>query len=184
MRTKKRTVICKNGYKKHYDSVILKQLERSGEGSYFRVMLHDAESKRKAKTENVHRLVAQAFIGALGEKQVNHKDLNKQNNFVENLEIVTAKENNYHFRKLVDHKPNLGNKHTKSTREKISEKTKGRKAPNTAFTNLEALDIIKRKKKGEKRGSVYKDYSHKITLVGFENIWYGKSYKKIWEELR
>ena len=48
----------------------------------------------------VHRLVAFAFLeprhAALG-SQVNHKDLNKGNNAVENLEYVTPAENRAHF---------------------------------------------------------------------------------------
>lgn len=46
----------------------------------------------------VHRVVANAFIPNPNYKpEVNHKDLNKNNNFVENLEWVDSSENKNHF---------------------------------------------------------------------------------------
>lgn len=46
----------------------------------------------------VHQLVARAFIpNGEQKKEVNHKDRNKENNTIENLEWVTHKENMEHY---------------------------------------------------------------------------------------
>lgn len=60
----------------------------------------------------VHRLVAAAFIGHIPESmQVNHKNGIRSDNRVENLEIVTASENNLHaYRELNRERPK-GEKH-------------------------------------------------------------------------
>lgn len=51
----------------------------------------------KGKKTLVHRIIAKTFIdNPLIKPMVNHKDLNKQNNCVSNLEWVTAQENIIH----------------------------------------------------------------------------------------
>ena len=55
-------------------------------------------SKGKSKGFAIHTIVAKTFLSNndKNKNQVNHKDGNKQNNNVDNLEWVTAKENTQH----------------------------------------------------------------------------------------
>lgn len=53
----------------------------------------------KYKTLKVHRIVAEAFLGKCDENlQINHKDWDRKNNKIENLEWCTAKYNVEHRR--------------------------------------------------------------------------------------
>ena len=79
----------KNGY-------ILKNNNKNG--GYFSVVL---EYKNKLKHTKIHRLVAETFIpNPNNYKIINHKDGNKQNNNVENLEWTTQKQNFEHAKKI------------------------------------------------------------------------------------
>jgi len=60
---------------------------------YLKVMLTDKNGIRKGRF--VHRLVAACFIYE-SKLQINHKDKNKQNNNVDNLEYVTNRQNVIH----------------------------------------------------------------------------------------
>ena len=60
---------------------------------YEKVMLTNKDRIRKGCF--IHRLVAETFLGK-NKNQVNHKDLNKRNNNLSNLEFVTNRENSNH----------------------------------------------------------------------------------------
>ena len=67
-------------------------------GEYFTVSLNKNKNRRNF---SVHRLVAEAFIPNPNYfPVVNHKDGNKKNNFVENLEWVTQGENLLHASRI------------------------------------------------------------------------------------
>jgi len=69
-------------------------------GAYNSVMLYS--NSKKPKRCRVHRLVADAFLLNLDDlPQVNHKDGNKTNNCVENLEWCTRSENQQHRRNVL-----------------------------------------------------------------------------------
>lgn len=61
----------------------------------------------KRYNANIHRLVAIAFLGDRRDLQVNHKDGDRKNNSLENLEWVDAKENIRHARYVL--KRRMGN---------------------------------------------------------------------------
>jgi hypothetical protein len=71
-----------------------KLLKPSFKGGYYNISLVNSTSKKSLK---IHRLVALAFIDNIQNKpEVNHKDKNKLNNHIDNLEWVTKVENNLH----------------------------------------------------------------------------------------
>jgi len=71
-----------------------------GLNGYYRVTLRKSNGNRKgvtARTHEVHVLVAEAFLGNRPEGMiVNHRDEDKLNNHIYNLEYITYKENNNH----------------------------------------------------------------------------------------
>lgn len=88
-----RIVIFADGRKRNYPEKLLpiKEWFKNGTG-YLMVSL---TKHHKTKGFSVHRLVAEAFIpNPNNYTQVNHKDENKANNHVDNLEWCNAKYNN------------------------------------------------------------------------------------------
>lgn len=80
--------------RRFYSTKQPKILKNRPSANYYIVSL---SQKCKKKTVAVHRLVAEAFLEKPeGATEVNHKDSNKLNNNVSNLEWVTQKENFYH----------------------------------------------------------------------------------------
>lgn len=76
---------------------------------YCRVRLFNIDGK--AKHYAIHRLVAQEFIGNIEGLEINHKNEIKTDNRVENLEIVTSKQNcNYGTRNKRISEKNAENK--------------------------------------------------------------------------
>lgn len=92
VKRKKGETIYKDGRIANFSETILKQgFNRKG---YARVYLSVNSNKF---TKTVHRIVAETFIPNPENKNtVNHKDCNKLNNSVENLEWATNKENMQH----------------------------------------------------------------------------------------
>ena len=79
-------------YGKHYEymspTFIMKPaIDNKG---YLRIVLNKNGQKI---TQKIHRLVAEAFIGDIYNKEIDHINTVKTDNRVENLRIVTAKEN-------------------------------------------------------------------------------------------
>ena len=107
----KRKVDAGNGKMRWQYERIMSNKKTNGNG-YNIVSLH---KNGKSKNKCVHRLVAEMFIKNTNNyKYINHKDENKQNNCVNNLEWCTAQYNvtynNLHIRKGIK---NRNNKYSK-----------------------------------------------------------------------
>lgn len=96
VRSLDRVIECRNGIPARWKGRVLKQ-QPSVRG-YLTVILRRPGHKEHRQ---VHRLVALAFIpNPEAKSQVNHLDLNKQNNVLSNLEWATPMENSHHAIRL------------------------------------------------------------------------------------
>jgi hypothetical protein len=113
-------------------------------GNYARASL---SKDGKVMAFSVHRLVLLAFIGD-SPLQVNHKDGNKKNNSLSNLEYVTASQNSLHAYGIGLQISQKGENHG---RHKLTEK--------------EVLEIKELNKKGEQNRTLAKKYNISIRTI-------------------
>ena len=106
---------------------------------YLRIGLHENGKQINCL---VHRIVATAFIDNLNNlPEVNHKDENKENNNVENLEWCDRKYNAQYSLK--------GRKQTEEHKQKLSEARKGK--PRSEETKRKQSEAMKDKPKSEEQ---------------------------------
>lgn len=75
----------------------IRKLKIDAKGYLFVNLNVRINNKSVSIVKKVHRLVAAAFLGPIPDGyEVNHKDLNKKNNKVRNLEYLTGKQNIRH----------------------------------------------------------------------------------------
>jgi len=124
---------------------------------YYKVQLIIEGKKRNVR---VHRMVAMKYIpNPMGYPIINHKDGNKLNNSVSNLEWCTFRHNNIHAIEF-------GLVGT------------GEKKVNSKLSREDVLSARIRRDKGEGYVSIYRDFSDKIGWWSFRDLMRGKSYKK------
>lgn len=116
-------------------------------------------------TQRVHRLVAEAFIPNPDNKpQVNHKDGNKTNNCVDNLEWATNQENVLHSYRVLLRNPSLsqlGKFGKRSFRHKTIEQIKDGCVIATYYGAEEA-----KRETGIDGSSIHKACHHKYKTAG------------------
>lgn len=114
----------------------------------------------KEKRVLVHRLVAKYFIGEISGMEVNHKNFNKEDNSVFNLEIITKIENVNHAKIGKRFKGNI--------------KAKGESNPSCKLTTETVLAIRLDKKNGLSKKELLAKYPIKKSQLW--NITSGKSW--------
>lgn len=113
-----------------------KMLSLGDNGTGYNQVIYRSNGARKKYY--VHRLVAEVFLGEIPEGMcVNHKDGDKSNNHVNNLEIVTRAENNRH-----------------AIETGLNKRWRGETHPMAKLTCLDVLEIRERVLGGERKESL------------------------------
>lgn len=133
---------------------------------------------KKVRTFTIHRLMAITFFGPRPEGyHVNHKDANKWNNKLSNLEYVTHAENIAHAKKLGLFP--RGEDHWMF--KKPHRIPKGEQIARAIFTSEQIRDIKARIARGEKRKEIANRYGVAPTYIS--QIKHGKVWRHIeWPE--
>ena len=155
----------KNGYRTIKRKILTPKFDKYG---YLKVGL-TKEGKQKYKF--VHRLVAETFIPNPNNYPiVNHIDGDKTNNHISNLEWCTQQYNVKHAYK-------------NGLKKGVSAEHRGSKNPKSKLTEKEVLLILGDKKKGIDIRDSYSLFKNQISFKGFENIWYGYTWKHLVEKV-
>jgi hypothetical protein len=129
----------------------------TNKAGYFGLVL----CKDGRKPRMIHSLVASAFLGERPDDYcINHKDGNKLNNAVTNLEYCTQKENIHH-----------------ANRTGLSKVARGEKSGSAKLTNIAVANIRKRIALGHKVSKIAKDYGVDYKTIYAVKI--GQSWKHI-----
>lgn len=145
VKSKNHYVFASNGMKRiQYGRILKHSISKKG---YAQVSIM-IESNKRFHT-GIHRLVAKCFIPKLlGKDQVNHKDGNKLNNRVENLEWCNNQENQQHAVKNNLINPNYGEKNH-----------------NSKLKNIDVFAIRNRIENGESQNKIAKEYGVSPTAI-------------------
>ena len=147
-----------NGTKRLLKNTILSQKTKSN--GYKEVTLYFEKKNNLGKTKYVHRLIVSTFIREIPHGYVvNHKDGDKSNNELYNLEIVTYSENSEHSVRILGNAP-----------------PPPKYAQDSHFTKLsnEEVRFIKAHYiKGASNKDLFEMFKNKIGISGFRKICYG-----------